>query len=822
MEGKGILLRDAGKLPPSARKQLEKVGNEKITKIVAVRTPLSSTTRAFLNIISLGQFEKISKQYFDDLFHLAFWINDKYNLEKNEVILFGTKNPIKSNSEIKDISVSKDITFNELIENTRKYMGDSNFTSYSAEKNNCQNFLNSILTANGIGNEDVKKWIKQDTDKVFKEVPAFAKVLGDLSTTAGAVVNRLIEGEGRPRRLYMTDDGRYYYMAKKKKRFIKIHAGISQKQIVKINIGNLVKPRKKRRKRNKDSSKSGLKTDITEAVKKFGATPPPVMIKPKPDDSKELLKAIEGIAKLVPREPTRLPEPKPKEDSAEITRLETELRNAKAELEASQREELEAKVKIDDLEKEKRNIDNEILGARLEGSRNMLIMKKKEIDEKEEKLQENVGVLNGIITKRESEIAKLERLVDELSEELEELSEKKLPKGTASLGKKRIESPYNNLFAYVEFNERLPRSLNEFNEYIFEFYDTAKYTKISKLNFENLLRDNRGRLELRIKEIKAAKKKSSANESSPIKVKSSLAGKGVESDSFISSCFNPLSIMYGSMPIGIGVNNPNIKTDGMPTSTTPVTTETKKEEKKDEPQKPDVPQQGKGLFGDVINLFNPSTTMTTKILGLGFGMAGGGCNGMSACMCGEGEKNFKQFDGFTKGEEVDGLYNDEIEKIADNLGIKVPVIASDEVYKIVDMITPNTKEFGFVINTDNSKGKGKHWRSVFIDNDDERPSIEFFDPLGDAPEIQLIQDMKGVIDKLDNEKYFLFKENMVKRQSDEGFTANLCGHFSVKFLEDRFNGVPWADATGFKKCMNQENEGKKYILKSVKKYENYL
>ena len=33
MEGKGILLRDSGKLPPSARKQLELVGNEKITKI---------------------------------------------------------------------------------------------------------------------------------------------------------------------------------------------------------------------------------------------------------------------------------------------------------------------------------------------------------------------------------------------------------------------------------------------------------------------------------------------------------------------------------------------------------------------------------------------------------------------------------------------------------------------------------------------------------------------------------------------------------------------------------------------------------------------
>ena len=171
------------------------------------------------------------------------------------------------------------------------------------------------------------------------------------------------------------------------------------------------------------------------------------------------------------------------------------------------------------------------------------------------------------------------------------------------------------------------------------------------------------------------------------------------------------------------------------------------------------------------------------------------------------------------GNEPDGLYNDEIEKIADNLGIEIPVIASDQIYKIVDMVNSSTKQFGFVINTDSSKGPGQHWRSVFIDNDEERPSIEYFDPLGDGPEPKLIEDMKDIIDKLGNEKYFLFKENMVKRQSDDTET---CGYFAVKFLEDRYNDVPFVEATGFKKCIDQSGEGEKEIMKSVKKYDSFL
>ena len=44
----------------------------------------------------------------------------------------------------------------------------------------------------------------------------------------------------RPRRLYTTDDGKFYYLIDGKKKFVKAPAGISQKQIAKINIKNIV------------------------------------------------------------------------------------------------------------------------------------------------------------------------------------------------------------------------------------------------------------------------------------------------------------------------------------------------------------------------------------------------------------------------------------------------------------------------------------------------------------------------------------------------------------------------------------------------------
>jgi len=195
-QGDGLLERDPTLLPPDGRKLLEQIANEEIKSIKIVRTPLSSFTKNFLNIISLGQFEKISKTFYDDIFHLSIWINDKYNLEKNDVIAFNQKNPMEQKSEIKRVSnIPIGITFQTLIDKTKERMGN-NFGPYDAQTNNCQDFITNVFKANNIGDESDFKFIKQDTKEIFSKLPEFSKTLGNLATKAGAIFNRLLKGNG--------------------------------------------------------------------------------------------------------------------------------------------------------------------------------------------------------------------------------------------------------------------------------------------------------------------------------------------------------------------------------------------------------------------------------------------------------------------------------------------------------------------------------------------------------------------------------------------------------------------------------------------------
>lgn len=58
----------------------------------------------------------------------------------------------------------------------------------------------------------------------------------------------------RPRRLYVTKDNRFYYLINGKKKFIKVPEGMSQKQLQKVNITNIIGgPAKRLKKKNQKS-----------------------------------------------------------------------------------------------------------------------------------------------------------------------------------------------------------------------------------------------------------------------------------------------------------------------------------------------------------------------------------------------------------------------------------------------------------------------------------------------------------------------------------------------------------------------------------------
>lgn len=186
--------------------------------------------------------------------------------------------------------------------------------------------------------------------------------------------------------------------------------------------------------------------------------------------------------------------------------------------------------------------------------------------------------------------------------------------------------------------------------------------------------------------------------------------------------------------------------------------------------------------------------------------------------------------------EDDGLYNDQIEEIA-RRSIKnfVPVIASDEIDTLSKYVKPGQKRFAFIINTNPSTSDGSgedghrpgHWRSVYINNDDDFPTVEYFDPLceGRIPNDLLKVCMK-IARKMNPEMMFKYKQNMLQRQSK---LSSSCGYHSLAFIEDRYNGVPYADATGYTDYMEKLNQvkddsrdGEKDVMKYIKKYESYI
>jgi hypothetical protein len=151
------------------RTLLSKIGDMPITSAEIVRSPVQSIVQQAINLVSGGEFKKaIADKPYDDIFHLMIILtlenSKKYSLEKNAII---TLQPYKGRSgESSPVSVPSGLTLNKAMEKTQQAMGDA-FATYSARDNNCQDFILAFLKSNGMGNEEVYAFVKQDVASLF-------------------------------------------------------------------------------------------------------------------------------------------------------------------------------------------------------------------------------------------------------------------------------------------------------------------------------------------------------------------------------------------------------------------------------------------------------------------------------------------------------------------------------------------------------------------------------------------------------------------------------------------------------------------------------
>ena len=180
--------------PIEQQRIIDKYADKKITNIKVGRTPLPKFITMTLNIVTLGQFDKIiGRSDYDSLYHLFSIITlsngaqIKILLEKNEAInmkVVSNYNP--KDAEYIDIDISKDITFGQLLDGARKIQG-GNFFKYNATNNNCQDFILALLKGSSILTSEASTFIKQDVKTLFKNLPRTKKLINTVTNLGGAI-----------------------------------------------------------------------------------------------------------------------------------------------------------------------------------------------------------------------------------------------------------------------------------------------------------------------------------------------------------------------------------------------------------------------------------------------------------------------------------------------------------------------------------------------------------------------------------------------------------------------------------------------------------
>jgi hypothetical protein len=168
----------------SFHKYLDRFGDYKIEKITVCRVPLSKAIMTLLNIASKNEFQKnLANTSYDKLYHLFIKIQidgRDFILEKNEVLSLKL-NGSSTKGECLEISIgSRIFTLKNMLDKTQDKMGGKYF-SYKAQDNNCQFFVKSFLSANGLGSSETTTFIIQDVSSLFDKDPKFRKLVNTIT-----------------------------------------------------------------------------------------------------------------------------------------------------------------------------------------------------------------------------------------------------------------------------------------------------------------------------------------------------------------------------------------------------------------------------------------------------------------------------------------------------------------------------------------------------------------------------------------------------------------------------------------------------------------
>lgn len=172
-------------LPPYIIDILEKTQGDPIVYADVARFPVNQKVINFLDLISMGKVKSRTKEMmYDNLYHLMLNVKlasgKVFQIDKRPKIAIKSFASLKSQQlldkdkqlggDVQQVPVKNaNVDLTKLFEDGLKNAGSvDKFYNYSLENNNCQDFVMYLLNGQGWANEEVKKFVKQDIESIFK------------------------------------------------------------------------------------------------------------------------------------------------------------------------------------------------------------------------------------------------------------------------------------------------------------------------------------------------------------------------------------------------------------------------------------------------------------------------------------------------------------------------------------------------------------------------------------------------------------------------------------------------------------------------------
>lgn len=187
-------------------KVLQKYGNDTVRSMVLLRSPLPAAMEDGINAVSSGQWVELKHRFgYDTFFHLALLINSEVLVEKNAYgINVAPYVPYESESLKVDVDLDAPSLIN-LLDKTETYL-KGNYFAYSPFRNNCQNFIYSLLGANNLLTEEASAFVYQPLDELIKELPSYVEPVVDVAAQLYGIQTLATDANGTGRGTGDDDD----------------------------------------------------------------------------------------------------------------------------------------------------------------------------------------------------------------------------------------------------------------------------------------------------------------------------------------------------------------------------------------------------------------------------------------------------------------------------------------------------------------------------------------------------------------------------------------------------------------------------------------